>query len=138
MNCNEKMHIHLFEDLNKKYIFDVNKKAILPVSDETYDLLKENQCREGEYENNEIKKMKAQGFLSCNRPQKIEHAYTNYVESLLQNNLERLNLQVTQCCNFRCKYCVYSDGYENIVQQFNKSNENKVSQELELDTLQTR
>ena len=44
----------------------------------------------------------------------IEHPKTFLVESILDNNLKHIILQVTQSCNFRCKYCSFSgSGYLN-------------------------
>ena len=37
------------------------------------------------------------------------------MESLYENNLNTIILQVTQNCNLRCQYCVYSGSYINRV-----------------------
>ena len=39
------------------------------------------------------------------------HPKTRIVEYILKYHLQMLTLQVTQNCNLRCEYCVYSGGY---------------------------
>lgn len=107
----ERANIHLFEYLNKKYIYDVNRSAILLISDSAYEELKHDQLEDHESTLEEINKLKQKGYLSTNKPKSIKHPRTPMVEHLLDRNLQRLCLQVTQSCNFRCKYCVYSDTY---------------------------
>lgn len=53
------------------------------------------------------------GFLSSQRPQIMNHPKTKHLEHMLQHQLKTLTLQVTQNCNLRCSYCVYSGGYDN-------------------------
>lgn len=111
------MHIHMFEDAKNKYIFDVNKNAILELSDESYEWIKQYGVKRGgphlDMANTEIRSLLKQGYLSDKRPHKCVHPDTPMVENLLNNKLARVCLQVTQQCNFRCEYCVYSGAYEN-------------------------
>ncbi|CAM4510978.1 Cys-rich peptide radical SAM maturase CcpM [Paenibacillus macerans] len=105
-------NIHLFEYLENKYVYDVNKSAILLISDEAhFQLEHEQSCDEEAADLEEIKRLRQKGYLSPNRPKAIKHPKTSMVEHLLDRNLQRLCLQVTQSCNFRCSYCVYSDIY---------------------------
>jgi len=110
----EELNVHVFEYLDKKYIFDVNKNAILSVSDDAYSKIKNNPFIDKEsILLEEINNLKRKGYLSTNRPKKILHPQTAMAEILLKHNIPRISLQVTQNCNFRCKYCVYSDSYDN-------------------------
>lgn len=59
----------------------------------------------------EVQIMLQEGFLSNNRVETIEHSLTNYLSDILDNKLQTLTLQVTQQCNLRCEYCVYSGSY---------------------------
>lgn len=108
-----KMNIKIFECLNEKYVFDVNKNKIIKITNDTYQELAEKKNKEAEYKSAEIARLKSAGYLSDIRPEIIEHPATPFVEDILNNNLQKLCLQVTQNCNFRCKYCVYSGEYEN-------------------------
>lgn len=66
-------------------------------------------------EDSQIFKLKERGFLQPIIKPEIYHPLTDKVESYMQNNLSLLILQVTQNCNLRCKYCVYSGSYSNRV-----------------------
>ncbi len=107
-----KMHVHTFDYLGQKYIYDVNKSAILLVSEEAYNDIKNKPCLEQDNRSEEINKLIKKGYLSTNKPKKILHPQTAMVENQLKRNLQRLCLQVTQNCNFRCSYCVYSESYD--------------------------
>lgn len=110
----EDFFIHLFKTLNSYYLYDVNANSIIRINRDTYDKLRDKQ---GILDDDlQIKKLKERGFLkSIDRNVIIEHPLTNKVESYIQNNLSLLILQVTQNCNLRCKYCVYSGSYVNRV-----------------------
>lgn len=106
--------IHTFRTLNSCYLYDVNINSIIRINESTYNILKNEQ----EIPNGDIRisKLKERGFLQpIDRNFQIEHPLTDKVESYIQNNLSLLILQVTQNCNLRCKYCVYSGSYVNRV-----------------------
>lgn len=108
--------IHLFSISDDKYLFDVNTDRILQIPDFVYlylngDLLKEAQKRE-EAELY-IERLKSKGFLKTTRIRKTEHPETLYLESYLKSRVTTMILQVTQNCNLRCEYCVYSGSYYN-------------------------
>lgn len=111
----KKFNIHLFESLGKYYIFDVNRNRILPIDGKTYKELRQNQSENIHYQSLKIEDLKQKGYLLTNSPKMIRHPFTDHVEDLLESNVPRICLQVTQGCNFRCDYCIYSDKYENRV-----------------------
>lgn len=39
----------------------------------------------------------------------VMHTVTEYISDFLERRMLKLTLQVTQNCNFRCRYCVYSE-----------------------------
>ena len=47
------------------------------------------------------------------RVEEVKHFATDFLESYLENRMNQLVLQVTQKCNLRCSYCVYSGDYKN-------------------------
>lgn len=110
-------HIHLFNTPGGFYVFDVNTNAILKIRESVYDRLNGNKAKMNIDENNEaeeiIGKMKDRGFLSEKRLKVIAHPVDDVLEFYLDNRINMLTLQITQQCNLRCEYCVYSGGYNN-------------------------
>lgn len=54
--------------------------------------------------------LQSQGYLkSESLVKEIKHPCTDVLEFLLERKLSLMTLQLTQQCNFRCKYCVYSE-----------------------------
>lgn len=104
--------IHLFKTLGKYYVFDVNKNKILNISEDLYRGLKKIKVGKST-ENAKIKNLVDLGYFSSNKCKIIEHSEDIYLEDLLKNKLGAIILQITQRCNFRCKYCVYSGNYHN-------------------------
>ncbi len=106
--------IHLFRTLSSYYLYDANINSIIKINRETYNKLSNKQGNLDE--DLQIRKIKERGFLQpVDENLIIEHPLTDKVESYIQNNLSLLILQVTQNCNLRCKYCVYSGSYVNRV-----------------------
>ena len=61
-----------------------------------------------------IKYLEQQGLLhQVNKNMQIKHIETDVLQELFDGNLSMMTLQVTQNCNLRCKYCVYSGSYVN-------------------------
>lgn len=105
--------IHLLKSPNGKYFYDVNTNDIVSVSDKTYYALMNLLNRHGDIleqgDKDEIEKIKANGFLSSNKVKEIKHPAYDYIETFLERKLQKITLQVTQSCNLRCSYCVYSE-----------------------------
>lgn len=97
--------IHLFSCSTGFYVYDVNTDTILKVEEETYRGLQKNE------ENVEIKKLKRHGYLKNTHVEITEHPATQLLEEFYENKLNSIVLQVTQKCNLRCDYCVYSGKY---------------------------
>lgn len=116
-----KANIHSFRCGEKYYFYDVNKNAIVKISKEAYVFL--NSKRGSEIaQNQELGNLLRKGYLSDNRPEIIVHPCNDIVEELLSRNLSKICLQVTQQCNFRCDYCVYSGQYNNRSHSLKKMN----------------
>lgn len=106
------MNILPFESYNKYFLYDTNTNKILEIKKDDYEFLKDGNADIGDNHPNIAKLIKA-GYLKDNFPDEIEHPSINMVEEILEHKLRKVTLQVTQQCNFRCEYCVYSGGYQN-------------------------
>lgn len=127
---NEKPFVHLFRTPGSYYLYDVNTDAILKIDKDVYfflsDLLNKtkNINYESTNENNyiirKIEKMKEDGFLLSTRVKEIVHPEDEIIEYWLKSKLHSLTFQITQNCNLRCKYCVYSGNYINRTHTHNR------------------
>lgn len=113
-----KANIHLFQLYGQGYFYDVNTNAIIKIPKEIYEYLKNTELDiVDEVLPANVQKgltyLKSKGFLCETENSEITHFETNLLEDLYQNNLSTMTLQVTQNCNLRCKYCVYSGSYVN-------------------------
>ena len=105
--------IQLFKTPRSQYVFDVNKSEMLPVTKETYSYLQ--QCMAGKadvmcLDLPEVQELLQNGYLRTESAvQGIRHPSTQHLEYLLDRKLSKITLQVTQGCNLRCKYCIYSE-----------------------------
>lgn len=107
----KKAVFHLFKTYKNNYLYDTNTNVLMLISDEFFERIAEYD-NIGK-ENDVIKKLQEQGYLRNRNKFIMEHPETEGLEYILENNLSTMALQVTQSCNLRCKYCVYSGNYEN-------------------------
>ena len=113
-----KPFIKLLQSPNGYYFYDVNRNEVVPIRQETYDYL-ENLLDSNRSSDSlppapfEVGELKEAGYLSSEHVKEIEHIYTEYVPHILERNLEKVTLQLTQNCNFRCKYCNYTNNSGN-------------------------
>ena len=105
--------IHLFKESFGYFLYDVNMDEILSIPREVYESLKGKQEGGSEDAKAYIRNLKADGYLKTARVKKSIHPATKYVKFYLQTKLKHLTLQITQNCNLRCEYCIYSGGYKN-------------------------
>lgn len=103
-----KPFIYPFSTPGGYYIFDVNTNRIINVSKEVYDYLAGKKDEITSATKGEISKMMRDGFLSNKKVKEILHPASNSLKDLLDSALEKITLQVTQQCNLRCEYCIYS------------------------------
>lgn len=103
--------VKLFCTPNAKYVYDVPQSRLLCVQDSTYQYIE--QLQRGRIEiavPEEVLELQSEGFLQCESPvEEIKHPYTDMIDTFLDRKLSLMTLQLTQQCNFRCKYCVYSE-----------------------------
>lgn len=103
--------IHLFETPLGKYLYDVNTDKILKIDSEVYKVLADSEYLASDKTLKYIEDLKKRGYLSSNHVEKTKHPNTDLAETFLNNKLGYLILQVTQNCNLRCEYCIYSGNY---------------------------
>jgi len=96
------------------YVYDRSRNSILGISQKEYDEL--GNVENGNIdpaESRTIKKYQERGFFRENDLKIIQHPCINALCHHLTHHIEQMTLQVTQRCNLRCKYCVYSGNYNN-------------------------
>ncbi|AWB45570.1 Cys-rich peptide radical SAM maturase CcpM [Paenibacillus sp. CAA11] len=117
----EKPFIKLFQVMNAYYIYDVNSNKIIETNQEIYtylDAVLKNASPVPELNSqllHVVQDMLQAGLLQQQADVEIEHVMTDQLENILEHELSRICLQVTQNCNLRCKYCVFSGSYVNRV-----------------------
>ncbi|MDQ0089909.1 uncharacterized protein J2T12_003322 [Paenibacillus anaericanus] len=110
--------IFLFRTPGCYYVYDVNTNIIVMIDKETFEVLEDvlnDKIESEEYfkEYDGIATLINKGFLSANKIKQIEHSESRTLLYTLNNKVSKITLQVTQQCNLRCKYCVYSGSYMN-------------------------
>lgn len=118
MNCLDKPNIHLFVACGKHYIYDVCNNIILRVTSDCYrhinNMMQSDKISISEFRENQlVNQLMDEGFLKFQTVDTLVHPLSDKAEDLLNNDLHMLILQVTQNCNLRCKYCIYSGSYIN-------------------------
>lgn len=96
------------------YFYDTNKNSIIRLSEEEYcflqslETIQEDSLKDFPH----LFELYQNGYLHELQVCKIEHPLTPYLGDLLNRCLQKVTLQLTQNCNFRCSYCTYthSDG----------------------------
>lgn len=112
----EKPFIKLFHSPNSGYFYDVGKNEIIRIPENVYSHLVKVMDGTSDLEKSDdttvldmIDSFKEMGYLSSKRPKRIQHSATEMVPLLLERCIDKITLQLTQDCNFRCKYCIYSE-----------------------------
>lgn len=126
---NKTPFIKLIRKYNLYYFYDVNTNEVVKISKELYELFEKESnsdiqtilsVLDDEKVKVEINKLLGYGFLSSNRPIINKHFLSDYIRIYQAGDLDKLTLQVTQNCNFKCRYCGYAgDGYLNRIHNTN-------------------
>ncbi len=94
---------------NRCYYYDANKNHILEISSELFKELKKNDVSQKRSEDYCFLEQK--GYFKCSPIQHIELGSMDFVMNYCERNLTHLILQITQKCNFKCRYCTFAgDG----------------------------
>lgn len=107
-----KPFIYVFLVDNEPYFYDVNRNEIIKISKGSFNILEDIKRNNSNKVilNDELFKLKENGYLSEHRPKNIEHPTTDSLDILLSRNLSLLTMQLTQNCNLRCSYCPYTSN----------------------------
>lgn len=107
--------IKLFSSPWNKYFYDVGRNEIVLISDQLFNNLHlvetgDLSWRELlEEPDEELRLLLDDGYLSSKRPSIIRHQLSDLSPYYLERKIDMITLQLTQECNFRCRYCIYSD-----------------------------
>lgn len=111
--------VKLFCYHDQHFLYDVKKNDIVELSREEYEYLFKSinsgtfsydSIKSGSY--NRLSKLLDLGYMQNDYPDIIEHELTPYMKDYLSKRLQGITLQLTQNCNFRCRYCSFSgNGY---------------------------
>ena len=101
---------HLLDLITGKYLYDRNTDGIIKVPDDVYMYLN-GEISNNKYVDDYINYLKKNGLLLSELIGEGSHPLTDMLDYYLKNKMTHIILQVTQECNLRCEYCVYSDNY---------------------------
>lgn len=105
--------VYLLNSINGKYFYDVNRNEIVSITESTFNYLKKIQHGKVEEPTADVQKeiayLRESGYLSEHKVREIRHPATDFLQEYLDRKVVKMTLQVTQSCNLRCSYCIYSD-----------------------------
>lgn len=101
--------VKLFTTNENYYMYDANRNRVLQLTRAMYNEINEH-LRNTEYTSENIIALKRKDYLKESVVQNIEHPFTRFVENMLERHVSTLILQVTQNCNFRCRYCSFANN----------------------------
>ena len=111
-----------FQTKGGNYVYDRSTNSLISVTADEYNDLK--KLYDGEIESDAcktIQRYQKYGMFLKNSVQKLSHPETDYLQYHLNHRMQQLILQVTQQCNLRCGYCIYSGLYHTNRQHNNKN-----------------
>lgn len=101
--------VKLFVNKGHFYLYDAYKNKVLSLSHQAFNEIN-NHIRLSNYTSDTIISLKRKGYLKESDIIKLEHPFTPYVEKLVDTHVSSLILQVTQNCNFSCRYCTFASN----------------------------
>lgn len=95
------------------YFYDANKNQIIKVNEKLYQYLDRILSgKTGETTDAIIEQynyLKECGFLHESKVKRVKHPVSENLELYTDRKIDELILQITQSCNLRCAYCIYSE-----------------------------
>lgn len=110
--------IKTFTHKNKYYLYDFGKNTILQLSEELFKEIKSIQkigvdkyISENSFSDhfNDIITLINRGYFKPVTVECVSHYLNSYLEVLENRFVQDLILQVTQDCNFQCRYCLFAN-----------------------------
>lgn len=94
------------------YAYDVNLNQLIEISEDLYFELKEiiNNTYSTENISEELRELRENGYFNEPVVKGIKNELTDMNKLKLEKAIKTICLQITQNCNFRCDYCVYSEN----------------------------
>lgn len=98
------------------YFYETQRNEIVSVNKELYEYIKEiienngNDYKVSERTKTEYDELISAGYLKPPYIENIKHMATPLLGLALERKVARILLQVTQNCNLKCKYCIYSES----------------------------
>ena len=99
------------------YFYEVNRNEIVTISSELYNYIEAvlkaptpSKVDASDSAKDQYNMLIECGYLSSNHIEEINHPALAKMDTFLDRGLQKLTLQVTQKCNLRCKYCIYSES----------------------------
>ena len=110
------------------YFYETNRNEVVSVSRELYDYIERVQSGEpydDEVIDDSIKEqfdmLQSCGYLAQPQVEEVVHPASFQLDNLMSRGVNKLTLQVTQNCNLRCQYCIYSEN-SNLYQRVHSKN----------------
>lgn len=119
---------HVYSKDGNYYLYDVNSGKIAEITEEAYSYLSEMEKSEDKNEfiarNSGIKRVikdaRKLGLLLEDYTEYSIPYSDDYIMDLYKAKVKKLTLGLSEDCNLRCKYCVYSGSFVNRRQHRNK------------------
>jgi uncharacterized protein len=99
---------HLIKTPLNKYIFDANRNVLIKDDYGLTECIKDN-APVLESTKRFFCRLNENGYLLDQYPTTVEHNESENIIYHLQHKVNSITLQLTQKCNFRCTYCIYSE-----------------------------
>lgn len=94
------------------YIYDRHTDTICMISSEEWNELENVELGKlDSCQSSVVERFQSHGMLIPNVVKTIEHPSSAIIEHYINTRMHQLILQVTQQCNLRCEYCIYSGKY---------------------------
>ena len=103
---------HLLNLSIGKFMYDRNTDSLLQIPNEVYLYLAGKEAIT-KYVEEYLINLKSMGLLKKNSVKQRDNPLLELLEYHLKYKMTHIILQVTQNCNLRCEYCVYSGNYKN-------------------------